>query len=253
VLETGSPALMPWADKVAGIVEAWYPGIRGAEALARLLTGEVNPSAKLAITFPLSDADLPHPTVVQPKQSAGSPDLGAPGAGPGASGGPGGGGAPGGGMKMPTSEPFQVYYDEGLKVGYAWYDAEKKSVLFPFGFGLSYTNYAYSSLAVATTPGAPIKLNFTVKNTGQRDGTEIAEIYAALPASAGEPPKRLVGWARVPLKAGASQLVAVSIPLDRLTVYDEASDSWKLVPGNYTISAGSSSRDLPLTQQITLQ
>ena len=238
VLETGSPALMPWADKVAGIVEAWYPGVGGAKALARLLTGEVNPSAKLAITFPKSDADLPHPAIVQPPPvsevhfDAGTDDeiMKSLAAG------------------LPA---FQVHYDEGLKVGYAWYDAEKKPVLFPFGFGLSYTSFAYSDLRVQS--GEALTVTLTVKNTGQREGTEIAEIYAALPSSAGEPPKRLVGWARVPLKAGASQQVTVSIPRDRLTIYNEAADTWKLVPGNYTILAGSSSRDLPLTQQIALQ
>jgi len=238
VLETGSPALMPWSDKVAGIVEAWYPGIRGAKALARLLTGEVNPSAKLAITFPKSDADLPHPVIVQPPPvsevhlaAASDDEI----------------------MKSLAAglPAFQVHYDEGLKVGYAWYDAEKKPVLFPFGFGLSYTSFAYSDLTVQS--GEALTVTFTVKDTGQRDGTEIAEIYAALPSSAGEPPKRLVGWARVPLNAGASKQVTVSIPRNRLTIYDEATDTWKLAPGNYTILAGSSSRDLPLTQQIALQ
>jgi len=238
VLETGSPALMPWADKVAGIVEAWYPGIRGAEALARLLTGEANFSAKLAITFPKSDADLPHPTVVQPpaqsemRMEGGNPDEM---------------------MKtMAKGLPaFQTYYDEGLNVGYAWYDAEKKPVLFPFGFGLSYTSYAYSGLDVKA--GWPLTVTFTVKNTGQREGVEIAEVYASLPASAGEPPKRLVGWTRVSLKAGASQLVTVPIPRDRLTVYDEATDSWKFVPGDYTFFLGSSSRDLPASAKVALE
>ncbi len=138
-----------------------------------------------------------------------------------------------------------------MDIGYRYYNDHNLRPLFPFGFGLSYTTYAYSGLQVKA--GDAVTVTFIVKNAGQRDGTEIAEVYAALPASAGEPPKRLVGWARVALKAGASQQVTVSIPRDRLTVYDEASDSWKLVPGAYTILAGSSSRDLPLTKQITLQ
>ena len=240
VLETGSPATMPWVDKVAGVVEAWYPGIRGAEALANILTGQVNPTGKLAITFPRSDADLPHPTLVtpppesQPHRPPAGADISAFMA------------------QMAKGLPaFQTSYDEKLKVGYKWYDAEKKDVLFPFGFGLSYTTYAYSGLTVK--PGEAVSISFTVKNTGKRSGTEIAQAYASFPDAAGEPPKRLIGWTRVDLAPGESKQVTISVPHDRLTIYDEASDSWKLVPGSYTVLAGSSSRDLPLHQQIALQ
>jgi beta-glucosidase len=220
-------------------MQAWYPGIRGAEALANILSGEVNPTGKLAITFPRSDADLPHPILVTPPPAS-EVDFA----------------AMGGDISnfMSTMAkglpPFQIYYDEKLKVGYKWYDAEKKSVLFPFGFGLSYTNYAYSGLTVKRGDG--ILVSFTVKNTGKRAGTEIAQVYASLPDSAVEPPKRLIGWARVELAAGESKLVTLPVPDDRLTVYDEASDSWKLVPGGYAVLAGGSSQDLPLRQQVTL-
>jgi beta-glucosidase len=240
VLETGSPATMPWSDKVAGIVEAWYPGIRGAEALANLLTGQVNFSGKLAITFPKSDADLPHPTLITPPPAS-EPNYA----------------AMGGDISnimsiMAKGLPaFQTTYDEGLKVGYKWYDAEKKPVLFPFGFGLSYTSYAYSALKVES--GDSVAVSFTVKNTGNRAGTEIAQIYASLPDSAGEPPKRLIGWARVELAPGESKTVSVPVERERLTIYDEASNGWKLVPGSYTVLAGGSSQDLTLHQQIALQ
>jgi beta-glucosidase len=239
VLETGSPATMPWIDHVAGVVEAWYPGIRGAEALANLLTGEVNPTGKLAITFPRSDADLPHPTLVLPPPAS-QPSRPAPGADISAFMASMAKGLP----------PFQVYYDEKLKVGYKWYDAEKKPVLFPFGFGLSYTTYAYSGLSV--TSGDAVSVSFTVRNTGKRAGTEIAQVYASLPDAAGEPPKRLIGWARVELAPGESKQVSIPVNHDRLTIYDEASDAWKLVPGNYNVMAGGSSLDLPLHQQINL-
>ncbi len=152
-------------------------------------------------------------------------------------------------MAMGIGPFFDVHYDEGLKVGYKWYDAEKKSVLFPFGFGLSYTTYAYSGLTVK--PGDSTVVSFTVKNTGQRAGAEVAQIYASLPDSAGEPPKRLVGWTRVELAPGESKQVSVPVSRDRLTVYDEASDSWKLVPGSYVLRVGGSSQDLPLQQAIS--
>ncbi len=240
VLETGSPATMPWIDKVAGVVEAWYPGIRGAEALSNLLTGQVNPSGKLAITFPRSDADLPHPTLVLPPPAS-QPVRPPPGADMSSF------------MAMMAKglPAFETYYDEKLKVGYKWYDAEKKPVLFPFGFGLSYTSYAYSGLTVKN--GEELTVSFTVKNTGKRAGTEIAQLYASLPDSAGEPPKRLIGWARVELAAGESKVVTIPVDRDHLTVFDDGADAWKLVPGSYTIMAGGSSQDLSLHQQLALQ
>jgi beta-glucosidase len=146
--------------------------------------------------------------------------------------------------------PFQITYDEKLEVGYKWYDAEKKPVLFPFGFGLSYTTYAYSGLAVKNGDG--LTVSFTVKNTGKRAGAEIAEVYASLPDSAGEPPKRLIGWARVELAAGESKLVTIPVDLDRLSVFDEGADGWKLVPGQYTIWTGGSSQSLQSHQQLAL-
>ena len=237
VLETGSPATMPWIDKVAGVVEAWYPGIRGAEALANILTGTVNPTGKLAITFPKTDADLPHPMLVQPPpESQQRFDQG---------------GDISAAMARAAKglPPFQIQYDEGLKVGYKWYDAENKPVLFPFGFGLSYTTYAYSGLSVA--PGESTTVSFTVKNTGKRAGTEIAEVYASLPDAAGEPPKRLIGWTRIELAPGESKTVSIPVTRDRLTIYDETSDSWKLTPGNYVIRVGGSSQDLPLHQAVS--
>jgi beta-glucosidase len=239
VLETGSPATMPWIDKVAGVIEAWYPGIRGAEALADILTGQASPTGKLTITFPRSDADLPHPTLVTPPPTS---EIN--------SAAMGGDANKIAALRAKGLPPFQIYYDEKLKVGYKWYDAENKSVLFPFGFGLSYTSYAYSGLIVKN--GDVLTVSFTVHNTGKRSGTEIAQIYASLPIAAGEPPKRLIGWTRVELAPGETKQVSISVDHDRLTIFDEASDGWKLVPGSYNVLAGGSSQDLPLHQQVTL-
>ncbi|MGA7243024.1 MAG: glycoside hydrolase family 3 C-terminal domain-containing protein, partial [Terracidiphilus sp.] len=240
VLETGGAVLMPWADKVAGVVEAWYPGIRGSEAIANVLFGDVNPSGKLPLTFPKSEADLPHPIHVGPPK----PDSNHPV--------PKLAGAPGLiGMAMGIGPFFDANYDEGLKVGYKWYDAEKKPVLFPFGFGLSYTTFAYSGLKI--TPGEVTTISFAVKNTGKRADAEIAQVYASLPESAGEPPNRLVGWARIDLAPGESKLATVTVNRDRLTIFDEGADSWKLPPGQYTIRVGASSRNLPLQQTVSFE
>ncbi|HMK21130.1 MAG TPA: glycoside hydrolase family 3 C-terminal domain-containing protein [Terriglobales bacterium] len=235
VLETGSPATMPWASQVPAIVEAWYGGSRGAEALANILFGDINPSAKLPITFPLSDADLPHPVLVKPPLASMTPN-----------------GDPDGWKKIAAGlPPFEVTYDEGLKVGYKWYDAENKPVLFPFGHGLSYTSYAYSNLKVET--GAEVKVSFAVKNVGDRDGAEIAQVYAALPTAAGEPPKRLVGWMKVKLKAGESRSVTVPIDGLYLSVFSAHQKRWERIPGSYTLMVGGSSQELPLRQSIHLR
>jgi beta-glucosidase len=230
VLETGTAVTMPWLDQVGGVLEAWYGGSRGAEAVANVLFGDVNPSAKLPMTFPKSEADLPHPVVVQPPpHSQGASPV----------------------MRMEDAKAtFSVHYTEGLKVGYKWYDAEKKPVLFPFGFGLSYTTYSYSDLQV--TPGSPATVTFKVTNTGSRAGSEIAEVYAALPASAEEPPKRLVGWSKVMLAPGESKEVTVTVDQKYLSIFDEAGDHWKLVPGSYNFMVGGSSQDLPLSKSISI-
>jgi beta-glucosidase len=226
VLETGSAVTMPWLGKVSGVLEAWYAGSKGADAVANVLFGEVNPSAKLPMTFPNSEQDLPHPTLVKPPHLANPPDT----------------------FNHPelAKATFSVRYDEGVKVGYKWYDAEKKPVLFPFGYGLSYTTYAYSGLSV--TPGKETTIRFTVNNTGNRAGEEITEVYAALPQAANEPPKRLVGWSKVHLDPGESKEVTVQVPAKYLSTFDEAQNTWKLLPGSYKFLVGASSQDLPLQQ-----
>ena len=231
VLETGTAVTMPWLDNVSAVLEAWFAGSKGADAVANILFGDVNPSAKLPMTFPRSEADLPHPNlVIPPKEAQGRAAV----------------------MKSGEAKPtFAVTYDEGLKVGYKWYDAENKPVLFPFGFGLSYTTYSYSGLKV--NPGKETIVTFTVKNTGPRPGDEIAQVYAALPDSAGEPPKRLVGWSKVHLNPGESREVSVKVPAEYLSIYGENPDAWKLVPGSYTFMAGPSSKDLPLNSKVELK
>jgi beta-glucosidase len=231
VLESGGAVTMPWLGQVNAVLESWFPGIRGAQAIAAILFGKVNPSGKLPITFPKSVAQLPNP--VEAKQPPGplTPVAGIPG------------------YKRNT-RIFDVHYPEGLKVGYKWYDAENKTPLFPFGFGLSYTTFAFSGLKV--TRGNAVTVSVTVRNTGHRAGQEIAEIYATLPASAHEPPRRLVGWKKVELAPGESKTVSVSVPRLYLSIFNVDHNNWQLVPGTYKIRAGGSERDLPLSATISL-
>ncbi len=237
VLETGSPALMPWANKVSAILEAWYAGSRGADAVANVLFGYVNPSAKLPITFPLRDADMPQPTVAEPppprRENSAFAHLAALFGPPG---------------REPP--PVQLYYNDGLLVGYKWYEAKHNAVLFPFGFGLSYTKFHYSGLRVKVRGG--VSVNFTIQNTGSRAGAEVAEVYASPPPSAGEPPKRLIGWQRTQLNPGESKQVSLQIQPQYLSIFDVDKDAWRLVPGEYTIFVGGSSENLPLRQRVRL-
>jgi beta-glucosidase len=225
VIENGGPVSMPWADRVQGIVEAWYPGIGGAQSIAGILFGDVNPSARLAISFAKSDDQLPHPQVP-------GMDLVA---------------HPGSGRHRPGEiPPFDYDATEGVRVGYKWFESEHKDPLFPFGFGLSYTTYAYSALKASQH-----EVSFTVQNTGSRAGTEVAQVYAVLPASTGESTfKRLVAWDRVPLAPGESK--TVTLPLDPLylSIFDTDKNAFTLAPGDYTILAGSSSADTPLTATV---
>jgi beta-glucosidase len=232
VLETGTAVTMPWIGKVSGVVEAWYAGSSGHKALANVLTGEVNPSGKLAMTFPKSDADLPHPVI---------PQLTAEdrGQGTGAVNGP-----------AHVESKYTVHYDEGLKVGYKWYESEHKEPLFPFGFGLTYTTYSYSNLK---TDQAARTVSFEVKNTGKRAGAEVAQVYATLPEAAGEPFKRLVGWQRIELAPGESKTVTVEIDPMYLSIFDEAKEGWTLVPGDCTLLVGGSSQNLPLKAVVKLK
>ncbi|MGC2448716.1 MAG: glycoside hydrolase family 3 C-terminal domain-containing protein, partial [Candidatus Sulfotelmatobacter sp.] len=234
VLESGGPVTMPWVDKVSGILEVWFAGSSGSDAVANVLFGDVNPSGKLPLTFPRSVADLPHPKIVKPP-AASIADSSKPDP-----------------WKQIAAglAPFQVTYDEGVKVGYKWYDAEKKPVLFPFGYGLSYTTYSYSNLRV--TPGKTPHVTFTVTNTGNRAGAEIAEVYASLPAAASEPPKRLVGWSKVQLKPGESKEVSVDVDPKFLSIYNTNQHGWQLIPGEYGFMVGGSSQDLPLKHTVNL-
>ena len=223
VLQTGGPAAMPWIGNVAAAIEIWYPGVRGAEALANLLFGDVNPSGKLPASFAKSDADLPHPEIPGIAALANLREA-----------------APG--SSRPRLGPFDIDYTEGLKVGYKWFDAENKEPLFPFGHGLSYTTFAYSGLKASVD-----SVTFTVRNTGKRAGAEIAQVYAGLPAEAKEPPKRLVAWEKVQLAPGESKTVTLKLDPKFLSIFNEQKDDWEFLAGEYKFFVGGSSRNTPLT------
>ena len=237
VLETGTAVTMPWIDKVAGVVEAWYAGSSGDKALADVFVGDVNPSGKLPLTFASSEADLPHPEPprIPAKSQAHAGDVADNGA--------------------PSSNAsahigYAVHYDEGAAVGYKWFEEQHKKPLFAFGFGLSYTTYAYSGLSVDSGTKTA---RFTVKDTGKQPGTEIAEVYARFPKGTDEPYKRLVGWTRIALSPGESKIVSVSIDDRVLKTFDEEKNAWDMTPGDYQVLVGGSSDNTPLTGTLVVR
>jgi beta-glucosidase len=232
VLETGGPVSMPWHKRVKGIVEAWYPGIGGGEAIADVLFGRVNASGKLPVTFAMDDAQLPHPHVAGLTETTGNNGMN------------------GGGDHGKRPKNFTVDYNvEGMLVGYKWFEVKHETPLFPFGFGLSYTSFAYSGLTVAPDAGS---VSFTVKNTGERAGDEIAEVYVRMPQGADEPFRKLAGFKRVSLAAGASEMVTVPLEARVLEMFSVEKDGWVRPAGVYAVEVGGSSVELPLKTEVTL-
>lgn len=209
VLQAGNPVAMPWLDHAGAVIQNWYAGIRGAQALASLLFGDVNPSGKLPVTFPARLDDTP----------TGGADL----------------------------ADGDVVYAEKLGVGYRWYDMKGIEPLFPFGHGLSYSDFAYSDLRVS---GDGREVSFRLTNRSGRAGAEIAQVYLSLPPPVGDAPKRLVGWKRVPLQAGETQRVTLRIDRDRLAYWDVARSGWTVPSGLFKVMVGASSRDIRLQDAI---
>jgi beta-glucosidase len=233
VLENGGPVNMPWAPRVKGIVESWYPGIGGGEAIANVLFGRVNPSGKLPVTFAASDDQLPHPKVTGLTERTGN-------------------NADAVTRTQPRQRPveFDVDYNvEGMAVGYRWFQEKNLRPQFAFGFGLSYTRFAYSNLKVDADAKS---VSFELRNTGAQAGDEIAEVYVTLPSAAGEPFRKLAGFKRVSLAAGASQTVTVALDPLYLSIYSPDSNKWSRPAGEFLIEVGGSSAELPLHNTVRL-
>jgi beta-glucosidase len=238
VLDAGAPVAMPWLNQVSSVVDAWYPGESNGTALAAVLFGKVDPSGHLPVTFPTGLSQVP----------ASSPNEF-----PGVNG--------------------QVDYSEGIDVGYRYYDADDETPLFPFGYGLSYTSFAFSHLQVTpqavqngtSNPGATscgcngesgsqATVSATVTNTGTVTGSEVAQLYLTDPASAGEPPRQLKGFQKVTLRPGQSTTVHFSLNGEDLSYWDDAADGWVLPDGRFGVEVGDSSAtaDLPLKGGFTV-
>ncbi len=222
VVESGGAVLMPWADQTPAILEAFYPGIRGGQAIARILTGKVNPSGRLPITFPASVDQLARPVMASDGKNFGT--------------------------------PAQVTYDEGAAIGYKWYDLKGYKPLFAFGHGLSYTTFAVSDLQ-PHLDGTTLKVSFSIRNTGRLGGKGVAQVYVA-PAdwrTAGwEAPKRLSAFAKANLKPGQTKTFDLTVDPRLLATYEAAGDNWRIRAGTYRVLLGQASDALPLSADISL-
>jgi beta-glucosidase len=219
VLKSGAPVLMPWANSVAGLVEAWYPGEEDGNAVADVLFGRVDPSGKLPITFPVQASDVPANT---PAQYPGVNNT--------------------------------ATFSEGVFVGYRHYDQADIAPLFPFGFGLSYTDFAFSGLRVQPTGNGTVMVSAIVTNTGHRAGAEVAQLYVGDPSSSAvpEPPNQLAGFLKVSLAPGQSRRVTFTLNARSFSYWNTTANNWQVAGGQYRISVGDSSRNLPLTGSVHL-
>lgn len=213
VLETGSPVRMPWLPKVAGVLEAWYPGARGGAAIADVLSGQVDPSGRLPISFPEDEGQLPRPRI--------------------------------------TATGAVDYNIEGAAVGYKWYDEKHLSPLFPFGYGLAYTHFGYAHLRLHKQ-GAHVTASFEVSNDGDRAGMDTPQVYVDMPAGTGEAPRRLAGFDKISLRPGQRKTVSIAIDPRLFAVFDVAADRWSIGAGRYTVEVGHSSRDFVLSSRIRM-
>ena len=210
VLENGGPLLMPWIGKVKGVVEAWFPGMRGGEAIARVLYGEVNPSGRLPATFAADAGQLPRAKPVgsdRPQPAGAAPDAGG---------------------------SFPVDYAEGSSVGYRWFAEKGSKPLFPFGYGLSYTGFRYG--AVSVTGGKALSASIAVTNTGKREGVETVQLY--LKKGPARSQQRLLGWAQVKLKPGEKRTVQIAAEPKLLADWNDQAHGWRIAAGRYEVFAG---------------
>ncbi len=222
VVHAGSPVLMPWLDGVAAVVEGWYPGGEDGAVTAAVLFGDANPSGKLPITFPATDGQGP---------------------------------AAGRAERYPGVDG-SVFYDEGLAVGYRWYDATGEVPLFPFGHGLSYTSFQLGRAKVSPRrlrPGESLEVEVKVTNTGRRAGAEVVQVYVAYPPTLGEPPKQLRGFAKVALAPNESRRVRISLDERALAIWHEERRAWSVEPGDYTLLIGRSSAETPDQVTVTVE
>jgi beta-glucosidase len=220
VLETNGPVKMPWLDQVGAVMQAWFPGSGGGEAIARLLYGETAPSGRLPMTWPKDEAQLPRPVIV------------------------------GAGLNTGAKPADNIDYNiEGADVGYRWFEKTRREPLFPFGYGLTYTRFTYGDFKVDTDAQGRVTAHVTVGNAGKVAGADVPQVYVTGPDGG---TRRLAGWTKVALKPGASRRVDITLEPLALARWDAAGKRWRVAPGAYRLHLGRSATDLAAEASVTL-
>jgi len=219
IIEAGGAVFMPWINEVPALLHAWYPGTAGGEAIANILFGVVNPSGHLPISLPRDTSQFAR-AELEDKDAQGKKTL-------------------------------EVNYAEGATVGYKWFDAHDQKPLFAFGHGLSYTKFKYSNFE-ARLDGQDLVVKFQVRNTGRRDGKDVAQVYVSPVAGGWEAPKRLAGFKKVELQPGVTEPVELRVDPRLLGMFSETDKTWRIAPGSYQLMLGHSSADLELVTAIEL-
>lgn len=229
VLETGGAVLMPWIGRVAAVLQAWYSGQRGGDAIARVLFGDVAPSGRLPITFPSADADMPRPVVPGRDQRLERDAAKAAGDGDA------------------RIQAFSIAYSEGANIGYRWHEVNGIAPLFPFGFGLSYTEFDYSELVVSAAEMPIVAL--TLRNVGSRAGVDVPQVYVRAKDAGGSKTWRLAGFARVELQPGEVRRIEIPLEPRAFSRWDEKLGGWRQ-DGELRLAIGRSATDLVLQSAV---
>jgi beta-glucosidase len=219
VLETGGAVAMPWIGQVRGVVEAWYPGSRGGPAIARVLTGAVNPSGHLPITFPVSADQFPRAQIA--------------------------------GQGLPAKQIFDVRYTEGAAVGYKWFDKNNTRPLFAFGHGLTYGQFEQRDLGARVLNGE-LNVEFKLHNSGKISGSPVGQIYVTAPAGLWEAPKRLAGFGKVALAPGQAKTVSLKVDPRLLATWNNERHQWHVTAGRYTVTLALSAQDQGQHVEVSL-
>jgi beta-glucosidase len=220
VLNTGGAVTMPWLGQVAGVLEMWLPGDAYGTAASRLLFGDADPGGRLPVTFPKDESQGP-----ATKQSQYPGTL------------------------YEDGSVDTTHFDEGIFVGYRYWDQYHQDPLFPFGYGLSYTTFSTKGLGVTKEAGA-VNVNIAVRNTGKRRGSEVVQVYLGFPAAAGEPPRQLKGMQKMTLNPGEEQTAHIRLDREAFQYWDEARNAWATATGSYQVMVGRSSRDIVYTASV---
>jgi beta-glucosidase len=223
VLQTGGAVTMPWLAQVPGVLQLWLPGDGFGTAAAKLLFGDAEPAGRLPVTFPLDETQGP---ARARQQYPGSLSA--------------------------TGAIDDAHFDEGLQVGYRYWDAQGQAPLFPFGHGLSYTTFSTVLTGVRETADGGAVVDVSVRNNGGRAGVEVVQVYVGFPASAGEPPRQLKGFEKLLLPAGEERKIQIKLGARAFEFWDERADRWSRDAGAYRISVGRSSRDLLDARELQL-